>query len=218
MKRYFKNFTSLMMAMLLLFSFSSCDNQEDNLTDLGTRLDALEAQADKLNKEINTLYELLQIIKDNTDYISSIKETDEGWLLTFIKSGDFLIKTGENGTDGHTPVVGVKKGDDSVYYWTVDGEWMRDGQGNLVPASGVDGKDVTDLPVIPKVRINSETRMWEMSTDGGKTWVSMNCKADGKDGVDNNIYLFKEVIIGPDFETVTIVLLDGTEIVLRPGV
>ena len=36
----------------------------------------------------------------------------------------------------------------------------------------------------PQVRINPNTFIWEISYDGGNTWVSTNTYAKGKDGAD----------------------------------
>ena len=35
-------------------------------------------------------------------------------------------ENGENGKDGHTPVVGISKDTDGIYYWTLNGEWLLD--------------------------------------------------------------------------------------------
>ena len=48
---------------------------------------------------------------------------------------------GEKGEDGYTPVIGVRQDTDGVYYWTLDGEWLLDGGGNKVKASGEDGEN-----------------------------------------------------------------------------
>ena len=44
-------------------------------------------------------------------------------------------ENGSDGVDGHTPIVGVQKDADGVYYWTIDGEWMLDAKGHKVPAT-----------------------------------------------------------------------------------
>ena len=36
--------------------------------------------------------------------------------------------------------------------------------------------------VSPKLRINTETKEWEMSIDNGTTWTSMGVRAEGTDG------------------------------------
>ena len=48
---------------------------------------------------------------------------------------------GARGEDGYTPLIGVKKDKDGIYYWTLDGSWLVDNDGNKVRAQGLDGKD-----------------------------------------------------------------------------
>jgi hypothetical protein len=94
-----------------------------------------------------------------------------GYSITFSKSGTIVIyhgKDGEDGKDGndgqdgvdgkpgadgndgadgkdgHTPVISVRKDTDGVYYWTLDGEWLLDADGNKIPTTGKDGADGVD--------------------------------------------------------------------------
>lgn len=46
---------------------------------------------------------------------------------------------GEDGVDGSSPVVGVKKDSDGIYYWTINGEWLLGENGEKIKAVGVDG-------------------------------------------------------------------------------
>jgi hypothetical protein len=41
-------------------------------------------------------------------------------------------------------VIGVKKDADGIYYWTLDGEWITDSEGNKIPTTGKDGTDGED--------------------------------------------------------------------------
>ena len=108
---------------------------------------------------------------------------------------------GQNGQDGHTPVIGVKQDTDGIWYWTVDGEWLLDGNGQKVKAVGVDGKDGKDGQdgqdgangqngqdgkdgkdgVTPQLKI--EDGYWYVSTDNGQTWTQLG-KATGENGKD----------------------------------
>ncbi len=47
-------------------------------------------------------------------------------------------------------------------------------------SSGLGGQD----GITPQIRINSDTNMWEVSYDGGMTWLSLGVKATGEDGTD----------------------------------
>ena len=46
---------------------------------------------------------------------------------------------GTNGTNGTTPVITVEEYE-GVLYWKVNGEWLRDSQGHLVPVTGEKGE------------------------------------------------------------------------------
>lgn len=48
---------------------------------------------------------------------------------------------GANGTDGYTPSIGILKDADGHYYWTLDGDWLLDNNGQRVLAEGNPGKD-----------------------------------------------------------------------------
>ena len=70
-----------------------------------------------------------------------------GYTITFSKSNPITVyhgKDGVNGQDGHTPIIGVRQGPDGIYYWTLDGEWMLDNDGNEIKAEGRDGQDGVD--------------------------------------------------------------------------
>ncbi len=127
-------------------------------------------------------------------------------------------KDGEDGVDvGHTPDIGIKQDTDGVYYWTLNGEWLLDDDGNKIKAVGVDGTngndgvdgdkgdkgdqgdkgdkgdkgDTGNDGVTPQLRINNE--YWEVSYDGGKTWTSLDCKATGEDGISSADAIFDDV-------------------------
>ena len=93
---------------------------------------------------------------------------------------------GVDGKDGHSPVVGVRKDVDGVYYWTIDGEWMLDDEGQKVPATGKDGADASAGSdgkdgVTPLLKI--EDGYWFVSYDGGSNWTKLY-KAVGENGAD----------------------------------
>ena len=93
---------------------------------------------------------------------------------------------GADGKDGHSPVVGVRKDVDGIYYWTIDGEWMLDDEGQKVPATGKDGADASAGSdgkdgVTPLLKI--EDGYWFVSYDGGSNWTKLY-KAVGENGAD----------------------------------
>ena len=86
------------------------------------------------------------------NHITSISNLVEngveiGYKIEFAKSDPIHIYHGKagadgaRGEDGYTPLIGVKKDKDGIYYWTLDGNWLTDNDGNKVRAQGLDGKD-----------------------------------------------------------------------------
>lgn len=98
---------------------------------------------------------------------------------------------GADGKDGVTPVIGVAQGEDGIYYWTINGEWLLDENGNKVQAQGRDGADGED---------GKDGADGEDGKDGADG-------QDGKDGEDGTS-LFSSVDV--DDEYVTFTLPDGT--------
>lgn len=68
-------------------------------------------------------------------------------------------KDGADGTNGEIPAIGVKADKNGKLYWTINGEWMLDGNGKKV---------AIDQSVKPRFII--EDGDWYVSYDNGKTW------------------------------------------------
>lgn len=109
---------------------------------------------------------------------------------------------GQNGADGITPIIGVAQDEtDHAYYWTLNGEWLLDANGNRIPLSsrdgvngqdGKDGKDGQDGTngqdgITPRLKIEND--YWYISYDNGVTWTQLGKAVgengqDGRDGID----------------------------------
>ena len=181
------------------------------LTDYDLRISELE----KLCEDINTNVQSIQVIieaQQTGDYITAITPiknggVEIGYTITFAKHEPITIYHGQNGTngtngtDGHTPVIGVAKDTDGVYYWTLDGKWLLDSNGNKLRVTGQDGKDGQDGAngkdgedgkdgqdgITPLLKI--ENGYWYISYDNGATWTESGKATgdngqDGKDGQD----------------------------------
>lgn len=214
--------------------------------------EALRTQCNQMNTNIEALQKIVSSLQNN-DYITSCTPHMEngvqtGYVISFAKSPSIIVYNGKNGApgkdgepgkdgadgndgvdgkDGYSPVVGVKKDTDNIYYWTLDGKWLTDADGKKVKAQGTDGNNGADgndgLPgvdgkdgndgangtngkdgVTPQLKI--EDGSWFVSTDGGQNWTELG-KATGADGKDGDSF-FSSV---SDSETkVTFVLKDGS--------
>lgn len=202
--------------------------------------EALRTQCNQMNTNIEALQKIVSSLQNN-DYITSCTPHMEngvqtGYVISFAKSPSIIVYNGKDGApgkdgepgkdgadgndgvdgkDGYSPVVGVKKDTDNIYYWTLDGKWLTDADGKKVKAQGTDGKNGADgndgLPgadgkdgVTPQLKI--EDGFWFVSTDGGQNWTKLGM-ATGADGKDGDSF-FSSV---SDSETkVTFVLKDGS--------
>lgn len=166
--------------------------------------DALEKQCEQLNTNLSSMQTILSAIQDR-DYVVSVTPVMEngvqtGYMIVFANAGSVTIyngndgANGSDGADGSTPLIGVRKDTDGIYYWTVNGEWLLDEAGNKVSATGTgnggsdgsagsDGADGKD-GVTPKFKI--ETGKWFVSYDEGLSWTELGQATGdpGKDGQD----------------------------------
>lgn len=220
----------------LLFSFyfacqfliASCgDDYDDSF--LVSRVDNLESRVQKLEelcKQMNTNISSLQVlvaVLQNNDYITGVipvKQGDEilGYTISFSRSEPIVIFHGEDGSDGKDgvdgqdavlPLIGIKQDVDGVFYWTLNGEWLKDEKGSKIQAQGIngidgengnDGQDGKDA-VTPKLKI--ENNYWYVSYDEENSWKQLG-KAIGEKG-DN---MFKEIKVAEDH--VSFILNDKT--------
>lgn len=175
------------VAVLLLMGglHTSCTDYQDEIDALDYRVKVLEDLVDRINTDIEAMEVIVGAMED-ADYITSVKETPDGYIINFAKAGPIEIKNGADGKDGkdaEVPDIDVVKGPDGNYYWVINGEPLTNEDGDKIRVNGKDGKDGKDA-VSPQVRINPETSEWEISTDGGKTWTSTGSSSKGKDGKD----------------------------------
>jgi hypothetical protein len=141
-----------------------------------------------------------------------------GYTITFGQHAPITIYHGQDGKDGadgkdgqdgqngsaNAPVIGVAQDTDGLYYWTLNGEWLLDDNGNKLPVSGKDGQNGTNGSngqdgadgkdgqngedgkdgITPQLKI--EDGYWYISYDNGVTWTQLGKATgeDGKDGVD----------------------------------
>ena len=238
---------------IVCVAVSSCYDDSaliDRIEDHEQRIQSLETLCSQMNTNITSLQTLLEAMQ-NQDYITSVTPVTEGdktigYVINFANAAPVTIYHGEDGKDGadgadgqngaagqdgHTPVIGVKKALDQIYYWTIDGEWLLDDKGNKVKAVGEDGKDGKDGKdgedgysgssgsssssgngrdgITPKLKIEAD--YWWVSYDYGNTWQQLG-KAVSEGSSSGNVYsdsIFQSVTIEND--AVKLVLLDGGE-------
>ena len=218
---------SLLLLTLTICFFTAChDDIWNAIDDLDGRVTKLEELCKEMNTNITSLQTIVSVLQSN-DYITGIVEIKKngeviGYTITFGKHDPITIyhgqdgndgqngADGKNGQDGVTPIIGIAQDTDGVYYWTLNGEWLLDDNGNKLPVSGTngkdgqngsngqdgadgkDGQDGTDGKdgqdgvdgkdgITPQLKI--EDGYWYISYDNGATWTQLG-KATGEDGKD----------------------------------
>ena len=204
--------------MFFALVVSSCSYDDtgiwDSINNLEQRVFELEQTCEEMNSNISAMQTILTALQNN-DYVTSIVKVVEngetiGYTINFSKSGPVTIYHGENRKDGYTPVIGVRQDIDGIYYWTLDGKWLTDENGNKIKAVGADSKDGAD-GITPQLKIEDD--YWFISFDNGATWTKLG-KATGEDdtnGVDGDSF-FSSVTY--DEQYIYLTLSDGTEIVV----
>ena len=217
----------LLLLSVMLCLFSACHDDIWNAIDgLDARVTKLEELCKEMNTNITSLQTIVDVLQSN-DYITGIVEIKKdgkviGYTITFGKHDPITIyhgqdgkdgadgqngtngQDGKDGADGYSPVIGVAQDSDGVYYWTLNGEWILDDNGNKLPVSGKDGQNGTNGSngqdgtdgkdgkdgqdgvdgkdgVTPQLKI--ENGYWYISYDNGATWTELG-KATGEDGKD----------------------------------
>ena len=173
--------------------WDAINNQEERITDL-----------EEWQKTTNDNIAALQaIVNGSNDYITSVEELKEGdevvgYTIHFYRQGEVTIyngKKGDKGETGESPVIGVTPGDDGRWYWTVNGELMKDANDNPVCASGKDGEDgISPTVATPMVKLGMELGdeyqpyASYLSVDDGQTWTQLTVPMGWQDYCLHSIY------------------------------
>lgn len=162
----------------------ACNKEYDDsalkkkVNDLEARVTALEA----LNTTVSGISDIVTALSEK-DYVTgviNVKNSDGeviGYTITFSKSSPVTIYNGLKGDKGDVgpegpegpvgplPSIGVQLGEDGVYYWVVEGEVIKDSEGNPIPCT----------QVAPSFKI--EEGAWWVSYDG-QNWTKLGLISD----------------------------------------
>ena len=205
---------------VVTLSFTSCSDYDDvalwnKSQDIDTRLTTLEELCEQLNTNVSSLQTIVTALQNNV-YVTGttplMKDGKEiGYTITFSKGNPITIyhgKDGQDGENGTTPTINVKKDTDGVYYWTLNGEFIVV-DGGKIQAEGKDGTNGTN-GTTPQFKIEND--YWFVSYDNGANWTQLG-KATGEDGIGGD-----SMFSGVDYETSTdyviFTLSNGTQIKL----
>ena len=193
----------ILILLLTLLPMGGCFNEVENeINRLERRIEKLEQRC----QEMNTTLEGLRTIVDKLnayDFLKTVETIREGgkivgYTLYFTHSDPITLY---NGTDAETPVLGVQRGEDGVWYWTVkyasesEAHYVTDNYGVRIPTSAAS----------PSFKI--ENGYWLVTYDGGEIWHNVG-RATGEDGAS----FFKSVEDMGDY--VRFNMINGTTIQL----
>lgn len=161
-------------ALFAVVALTSCKYDDDDLWNSVHGLENRVAKLEELCKQMNTNISSLQTIVtalQNNVYVTGttplMKDGNEiGYTITFSKGNPITIyhgKDGQDGEDGITPTISVKKDTDGVYYWTLNGEFIMV-DGGKIQAEGKDGTNGTN-GTTPQFKIEND--YWFVSYDNG---------------------------------------------------
>lgn len=213
-------------------SLAACQYDDSELwrsvDDLTQRVEAIEQSVGNLNSQIKTISDCLDALSAGK-VIMKVTPTETGYDLTMSDGSVISISngkdgekgdqgdkgdqgsTGTTGEAGHTPVIGVKQDGDGLYYWTVDGEWLLDAQGNQVLAEGRNGEtgEAGHTPVIGAAKDDDGAYYWTVDGEWLVDADGNKIKASAADGAES---LFASV--SENDKEVVITLTSGTVITL----
>ncbi len=213
-----KKIFSVSLALLMLVLTGCHKDILNEINDLKNRVTTLEEKCVTMNTNIDALQVLVNA-QSSGDMISNVSEitygeSTVGYTITFTSGKTITLYNGKdgadgkdgengkdgsngtNGTDGYSPSIGVAQDTDGVYYWTLDGAWLLDANGNKLPVTGAKGEkgdqgDKGDTGttgasgtngITPQLKIE-EDGYWYVSYNNGTTWEKLG-KATGEDGKD----------------------------------
>ena len=208
---------TLTLLLLAALTFAACKYDDSELWEqVNQNTEELAAQAARIaaleawQAETNTNIQALQTLLSTTDYITAVTPVvkdgvEVGFTISFLNTPAITIyhgAKGDKGDTGDTPQIGAAQDDDGNWYWTLNGEFLTDTDGNPIRANGTQGEQGDQGPAgddapLPQLatgkKLNDQGITTDsqnnpiaanaiyLSVDGGKTWTRVSGE-DGKDG------------------------------------
>lgn len=167
----------IFLTVLALLALGGCTNEiESDLNVLERRIQKLEARCQELNTTLSGLRTTMERLQEY-DFLTGVQTLTEngrtiGYMLSFTHSDPVTLY---NGTDAETPILGVAKGEDGVWYWTV--QYPSDPEPVFITDEF--GVRITTSAISPQLKI--ENGYWYVTYDNGEIWRNLG-KATGEDG------------------------------------
>jgi len=165
--------------------------------------EALKRKVDAINTTVKAFSDIL----DGTKFIQNItsfedKNTDgvviaTGYELTYVEYTAAGLSAPKTERIYNGSVVGIKLDpSNNKYYWTINGTWLYDDNGNKVLAAGEQGQQGVPGPT-PSFRIDGEGNLWVKIGDAQEQNLGKVLGETGKDGAVNITWDGKENTVNP---------------------
>ena len=185
---FFKRFCGAALVLVAMAAPMLTSCYDDSA--LNEKLEAVQNEVDQIKTDLTQLKSDLAALKAAVDAnlsVSQLNQLPDGYELVFSDGTKAVIK---NGTSS---VVGAKEDEDGVLYWTLNGEWLLDADGNKIKASAEDGETPQVALTLDETdgyyywTVNGE---WLLDAEGNKV------RANGIDGKEPEIKMYKSTSYG----------------------
>lgn len=230
-----KRYIYYIMAVLAVSAAAGCTKNFDD-SGFQSRLDAVQQKIDQVKAELevyNTQIAALKTLAQASQTGASVKSVEEvlengavvGYKIVLDNGNSITVLNGKDGedgehgtpgkdghigtdgTDGHSPVVGLVY-QDGAYYWTVDGELLKDSEGKPVPATA-NTNDITAKNGVTPV-VSLEDGKWYVTF--GEEKILLGDAAATEDVlVADGVFADENAVVVENGE-VTVTLADGSKI------
>lgn len=179
---FFKRFCGAALVLVAMAAPMLTSCYDDSA--LNEKLEAVQNEVDQIKTDLTQLKSDLAALKAAVDAnlsVSQLNQLPDGYELVFSDGTKAVIK---NGTSS---VVGAKEDEDGVLYWTLNGEWLLDADGNKIKASAEDGETPQVALTLDETdgyyywTVNGE---WLLDAEGNKV------RANGIDGKEPVIKMY----------------------------
>lgn len=198
MKNFCRNFLNLFIAAtsLVAVSCSTIDLSGINsqLEQLEKRVKALEEKVGVINTDLNSLQLVVSAIQSHL-YISSVTQSGNSTVIVFSNGVSTTISSQE------APLIGIKEVD-GIYYWTLNGDFILDKDGNKLPVSGEAKAPVMGVKEVDGVLYWTVNGEFMLDENGNKVPASYSAPS-------TECPIFSSVTVSAG--SVSFVLADGTE-------
>ena len=180
MKRFMRYFLTFALALVSALGCSFDDSGlKERIDEIGRRIAALQSRIDEANAQVENLG-----ILTSGDVITSVEKNSDGsWVLTCLDSAGEEKTLVAAAADQmiNVPVVGVRKDDNGLYWWTIT---IGDTTSDILGADGA------PVPVAGKTPVISVDAQGYWTVDGERI---LNAAGNPIEAADGSSSIFREI-------------------------